>query len=189
MIKNIFYGILLFSLLSCTTPSTYSDYNLPYIEHPLDKYSKVDKVEGNPNEIISGLKYFLERNKECIMIWDVRAYSTSLNTNDIGKIVEVDSTPYLKTIKNILNIDFSSIPSVTKIESANIRMSVKYVNKKSPEGHIRVLTLRDETTVHYMLEDLSTNIILGQNSFTYTYLQALKNEREGETKVIIMKWE
>lgn len=185
-------------LFSCMTPQyqepipVYTAPTKPKTvpPHPIDKYTAVTEVQGFPNEILNGFNTFLESNSKATIYWNVKAFEPSLDYNEFPKVVEVDSSSYIQLVKKILPIDLANIPSVTKKEVASMQMTVNYTRKLFSEGNtINNMTIRNETVVIYLLEDLSTNIVLGENKYAYVVLEAIGYDRKGETKIIINKWE
>ena len=153
--------------------------------HPLDRFNEVDGLSGNPDEIISVLSQYLDKQDTVILYFEMEG---TLRTFDKPNVVQpLDVSIYESEIVNTLVTE--NIKRTLKESFADIIVLAKLIEDWIlVDQGAQTATVKFNSTYEYRLVEPKTYTVIAANTYTFARVSCVAGPREGEYKIVTKEW-
>lgn len=169
-----------------TEPAQLAQVKVP---DPMEGYVAVSQQTGVPKRIWSAVAIRLRKEPTLKIYWDLKVYEPDPDARQFGDTVSVDPTTYFKVVRDILGLSSDRILTVMDQSAANMKVTARLVHTLTAPVNGAILIVLDDYTVTYILQDLPSSVLLGQDTYHLQIVTEIHGPHKGMSKRIRMEWE
>jgi hypothetical protein len=162
--------------------------------HPLDDYQAAKGISGYPHSIFMALYTARDPSRPLRLYYSTKSRGTS--RSDVRSVVDLDPSPFTKTVKGVLDSFDIDLIEVTDQTLADYIVATKATSllaiandRLTPVDAEKYFTFRRDLTYDISVIDNKTSAVLGENVFRQGTLTSMGTVRHGESKTILSEWD